>query len=122
MAWDAYAQHSQRKILNNVQKPADKHSGYAELKVAQRVAVGLSSLVTHAQRDVDLQTADTRQAHGAFARVSPWSTLVLMAEADLVVHSLEGLSTLVGYASLLQADVEPLQGLHLTGAAESYKQ
>ena len=114
-------------ILGNYQLSPDAYrergySGYAELKAAERVAVGLSSLVTHAQRDVYLQTADTRQAHGMFARVSPWSTLVLLAEADLVIHSPEGLNTLVGYASLLQADVEPLQGLHLTGAAESDKQ
>jgi len=114
-------------ILGNYQLSPDAYrergySGYAELKAAERMAIGLSSLVTHAQRDVYLQAADTRQAHGVFARVSPWSTLVLMAEADLVVHSLQGLNTLTGYASLLQADVEALQGLHLTGAAESYKQ
>jgi hypothetical protein len=48
--------------------------------------------------------------------------LVLLAEADLVVHGLKGAPTMVGYASLLEADVEPIQGVHVIGAAESAKQ
>jgi len=39
----------------------------------------------------------------------------------LVVSSPTGIDSLVGYASLLQADVEPIQGLHFIGSAESYK-
>ena len=45
-----------------------------------------------------------------------------MAEADLVAQDLSGVGTHVGYASMLQADVEPWQGLHFIGTAESYKQ
>ncbi len=114
-------------ILGNYQISPDAYrergySGYVEIAPAERVAVGLSSLVTHAKTDIYLQTADTRQAHGVFARVAPWPVLVLMAEADLVVQSPRGIPNRVGYASLLQADVEPIQGVHLIGAAESFKQ
>jgi|SRR5664280_485334 len=114
-------------ILGNYQVGPDVYrergySGYIEIVPAQRVAVGVSSLVTHAARDLYLFVANTRQAHGAFARVSPWRPLVLMAEADLVVQAPSGVNTLVGYASMLQADVEPWQGLHFIGTTESFKQ
>jgi len=113
-------------ILGNYQISPDAYrergySGYVEIAPAERVAVGLSSLVTHAKRDLYLQVPNTRQAHGTFLRASPWRPLVLMAEADLVVSSPTGVDSLVGYASLLQADVEPIQGLHLIGSVESYK-
>ena len=105
-------------ILGNYQISPDAYrergySGYVEIAPAERVAVGLSSLVTHANRDLYLQVANTREAHGPFLRVSPWRPLVLMAEADLVINSPSGINSQVGYASLLQADIEPLQGLHL---------
>lgn len=114
-------------ILGNYQLSPDAYrergySGYVEISPASRVAVGLSSLVTHAQKDYVFQTADTRQAHGVFTRLAPWPALVLMAEADLVVHGLNGAPNMVGYASLLEADVEPIQGVHFIGAAESAKQ
>ena len=114
-------------ILGNYQISPDAYrergySGYIEVAPAERVAVGLSSLLTHSKADLYLQVADTRQAHGVFARVSPWPMLVLLAEADLVAHAPRGVPNQVGYASLMQADVEPLQGVHVTGAAESYKQ
>jgi hypothetical protein len=113
-------------ILGNYQISPDAYrergySGYVEIAPAERVAVGVSSLVTHANRDLYLQVANTREAHGPFLRVSPWRPLVLMAEADLVINSLSGINSQVGYASLLQADIEPLQGLHLIASAESYK-
>lgn len=114
-------------ILGNYQISPDTYrergySGYIEMAPAERVAVGLSSLLTHAATDIYLQVADTRQAHGVFARLSPWPALVLLTEADLVAHSPKGVANQVGYASLLQADVEPVQGVHVIGAAESYKQ
>ena len=43
-----------------------------------------------------------------------------MAEADLVVQSPTGVSTMVGHASMLQADLEPVQGLHFIVTGETY--
>jgi hypothetical protein len=113
-------------ILGNYQISPDSYrergySGYVEITPAERVAVGLSSLMTHAATDLYLQVPDTRQAHGVFTRLAPWQELVLLAEADLVVQAPRGIANQVGYASLLQADVEPLQGVHATAAAESLK-
>jgi hypothetical protein len=89
------------------------YSGYAELAIATRGAVGLSSLITHARKDIILDVDNLRQAHGVFARYSPWSPLVVMAEADLSVQSPSDGSNSVGYVGFLQLDFQIVQGLHL---------
>jgi hypothetical protein len=61
---------------------------------------------------------NTRQSHGLFARWAPVRPLALLAEADFVVQS--GASA-TGYATLLQADVEPTQGVHLILTGENKK-
>jgi hypothetical protein len=92
------------------------YSGYAEYAPVLNAAVGVSSLVTHAARDLYLLLPNTRQAHGAFARWAPITPLVLLAEADLTRQS--ALSA-TGYATMLQADVEPVQGVHLIATGEN---
>jgi hypothetical protein len=95
------------------------YSAYLEITPLPNAAFGVSSLVTHAARDIYLKVPDTRQAHGVFARVSPVRPLVLMLEGDAVAQSaLSGW----GYASMLQADVEPIQGLHLILTGENMRQ
>jgi hypothetical protein len=74
-------------------------------------------MVTHAERDAVVQTPLWRQAHGLFARASPAPWLVLLAEADALLASQE-IHNAFGMAGWLQADVEPLQGLHLIGTFE----
>jgi hypothetical protein len=110
-------------ILGNYQIQPDAYrqrgySGYLELLPATRVAVGVSSLVTHANKDLLLHTGDLRQAHGVYTRVAPVRPLVLLAEADVLLHALDGAPNLLGYAGMLQADVEPVQGLHFIATAE----
>lgn len=114
-------------ILGNYQLSPDAYrergySGYVEVTPLGRTALGLSSLVTHSSTDIFYQVADTRQAHGAFVRVSPWPVLALLAESDLVINSPRSLPTETGLANLLMLDAEPIQGVHLLGAVESYKQ
>ncbi len=92
------------------------YAGYAEYAPLLNAAIGVSSLVTHAARDRVWLLPNTRQAHGAFARWAPVTPLVLMAEADLTRHS--ALSA-TGYVTMLQADVEPMQGLHLIASGEN---
>ena len=94
------------------------YSAYAEVAPRSNAAFGVSSLVTHAARDLYLRLPDTRQAHGVFARWSPVQPLVLLAEVDLVAHSA---TSATGYATLLQADVEPVQGVHLTATGEDMR-
>jgi hypothetical protein len=95
------------------------YSAYAEIAPVTNAAFGVSSLVTHAKRDVHIFVPNTRQAHGAFVRFAPARPLALLAEADFVADS--GTSS-TGYATLLQADVEPTQGLHLIATGENMKQ
>jgi hypothetical protein len=52
-----------------------------------RLAVGVSSLVTHAEKDIDLGVPDIRQAHGLYVRASPFRALVLLGEADVVANT-----------------------------------
>jgi hypothetical protein len=92
------------------------YAAYAEVAPLLNTAFGASSLVTHARRDLYLRVPNTRQAHGLFARWAPVRPLALLAEADLVVQS--GASA-TGYATMLQADVEPTQGVHLIFTGEN---
>lgn len=93
------------------------YSGFFEAQIVPRFSLGVSSLVTHANNDVALLKENIRQAHGAFLRASPWEKLAIMGEGNALVNSPAGGDTILGYAGMLQADVEPYQGIHvmLTG-------
>ncbi|MCA9640111.1 MAG: hypothetical protein KC492_05425 [Myxococcales bacterium] len=87
------------------------YSGYFEYKVADTYALGLSSLFTVAKADriTNLREDTKRGAHGVFARLSPAKPLVLLVEGDVLTRTGRDL----GYTGFGQADVEPVQGLHL---------
>ena len=100
-------------IVGNFQiRPDDfRERGYAlslEYLFEPKLGVGLSSLVTRAERDrfVTSDGAFVRQAHGLTARYSPVKPLVLLAEADALLSS----ETDLGYVGLLQVDYELVQG------------
>ena len=99
------------------------YAGYLEVVPLEKLAVGGSSMIVHADTDLRLGTATWRHAHGVFARYSPVTPLVLLLESDLLVQSQPPSApsthrTQLGNASLLQADVEPVQGVHLIVAGE----
>ena len=118
-------------ILGNYQLSPDEfrergYSAYLEWAESADVAVGASSLVTHSHRDVFYAAPLYRHAHGLFGRFVPWKPLTLLAEADFLFNSQDPKQTLAGravnqggYASLLQADLEVIQGLHLIATGES---
>lgn len=93
------------------------YAGFVEVPPLSNAAFGLSSLVTHSKRDLVLNLPDTRQAHGVFARWAPVQPVAVLAEADLVLHS--AVST-TGYVTMLQADVEPVQGVHFIATGENW--
>jgi len=94
------------------------YSAYLEVDPRPWAGVGVSSLVTHADLDPNLHVGNTRQAHGVFARVSPVTPLVLLAEFDALLDAPTGMGSSTRWAGLLQADVEPRQGIHLIAAGE----
>jgi len=109
-------------ILGNYQISPDAYrergySAYIELTPSEHIAFGVSSLVTHANTDLQLQTALWRQAHGAFVRYSPVQWLVLLAEADFLMYS-QPEHNAFGVSVWTQADFEPTQGLHLIATVE----
>jgi hypothetical protein len=111
-------------IAGNFQTAPDAYrergySGFLEAAVTPRAAIGVSSLTTHVKRDPLSQVEQSRMAHGLFARYSPWKPLVLMAEADLLVVLPNGGTGHTGQASMVQADIELVQGLHLQGTGET---
>ena len=65
------------------------YSAYAEyLRRPRTRALGVSSSVTRATRDIVYGITDYRYSNGVFARYSPVQPLVLLAEADSVYQSL----------------------------------
>lgn len=111
-------------ILGNYQLHPDDfrergYSAFAELALTNTLAVGASSLMTRARRDVDYRVTDYRQAHGLFARYSPFPSLVLMGEGDFTYHSLTWNGHRGGFGAYLQADWEPRQGIHFMLTGES---
>ena len=86
------------------------YSGYLELLVGERAAIGVSSLYTYAKRDrVSLATSVGRGAHGVFTRLGVTDEFAVLGEADLLTDSSRAS---LGYVGYLQGDYEFIQGLH----------
>ncbi len=88
------------------------YSAFGEYALGTRYAVGLSSLVTHANIDMVTQKDLLRQAHGVFVRAGPITQLAIMGEFDALLNSGAGASMQTGFTGMLQADYEPIQGVH----------
>ncbi len=95
------------------------YSGYAEYAPTTTLALGVSSSVTRATRDIVYGVTDYRYANGVFARYSPVQPLVFLAEADSVYQSLTWNGHRGGYAAFAQADYEPTQGFHVMVTGET---
>jgi hypothetical protein len=110
------------------------YSGYAELALSNHFTLGVSSLVTHADKalasivtnlapDPFANASDSwRQAHGLFSRWFVGGPVVLLAEANLLVQSASGVPRDWGGNGFLQADIQPFQGLHFMVSGEALRQ
>ena len=109
----------------NFQVPAEYltygYSGYLEYSIDTDLAVGVSSLLLNARREllavddfVEGQRSILRQAHGLTARYVPFKELVLLAEAEVLKRT----GSSLGYVGFATADLEPLRGLHLALTGE----
>lgn len=95
------------------------YSGFLEWNPVPFLGVGLSSLITHADNDITAPGHKVfRHAHGLFARAALGRRVLLQAEADITWVTREHLGGSLGTVALLQADVEPLQGLHVVLSGE----
>jgi hypothetical protein len=76
--------------------------------------------VTYTEKDLNLGVPDVRELHGGFVRASPVKALVILAEGDAMINTTKPSSvSSVGFVSMLQADVEPIQGVHLIATGET---
>ncbi len=92
------------------------YAGYAEYLISPTFGLGVSSMWTKARRDRVLLTSTgyVRNAHGITARAGIARKVAILAEMDLLKSSAHSM----GYTGMLQADYEPIQGLHGIGTFE----
>jgi hypothetical protein len=106
--------------IGNLQLPDSRplergYSGYAEYVLTPRFALGLSSQLLVADRELNVdQGAYFRQGHGLTVRYVPWKPLVVLAEADAIKST--GAS--FGYVGMTTLDLEVLRGVHLAATGE----
>jgi hypothetical protein len=127
-------------VLGNYQINPDAfrqrgYAGFIEAVVAPKMSVGASSLVNFAKQDYLFDAFSganvfntVRQVHGVFARLAPVEPLVLLIEADATITTgnigatTAAATTMPGFAGLIEADIEPIQGLHFIPAVETWIQ
>jgi hypothetical protein len=93
-------------------------SGYVEKSFTPKLALGATSLITHAELELESRTSAFRQAHGLFGRYTPAKPVVVMLEADVLVRSPKRRAIEIGSTGFLQVDVEPVQGIHFAATGE----
>ncbi len=111
-------------ILGNYQISPDiyrerGYSAFAEYALSNTAYLGLSSLITSAGAELQTQAPTVRHAHGLFARIAPNEKLALLAEADFLAWQSPQVLDRIGFAALLQADLNLMQGLHVMATAEA---
>jgi hypothetical protein len=105
-------------------------SGFIEYLPSNKIALGLSGLVTYAdlaRTDLDpsLDAAPIGRWAGAIhARIAPIKELVILTEVDTLVNSQpytdNHANNHFGLAGLVQADLQPIQGIHVLAAGEVF--
>jgi hypothetical protein len=114
-------------IVGNLQLRPDRYrergySAYLEFDASDGLALGASSLITYRNLDPVTLEKTWRHAHGAFGRwATPYEPLVLLTEWDYVFESSQGSYYKRGLVSYLQADWEPIQGMHVLATGEANK-
>jgi len=92
--------------------------GYFEWAFTRELTLGASALATWAEADIDQGVPLLRQSYGAFSRWAPAHWLVLLGEVDAVVDYAAADDWGAGAVGWLQADIEPIQGIHIIPALE----
>ena len=111
-------------IAGNYQSQPDAYrergyTGYLEWSPASDYAVGVSSLVTHAAGTSTCRWRTRGRRTASPARASRPSARPARRNRRRPTVGV-GPRTWTGFAGMLQADVEPWQGLHFMGTGETY--
>jgi hypothetical protein len=114
-------------IVGNLQLRPDRYrergySAYFEAALSEGAAIGASSLVTHRNLDTVTLKETWRQTHGVFVRYrTPYEPLMMLGEYDYVFESGRDEYHQRGHVGYLQADWEPVQGIHVLATGEFAK-
>ncbi len=111
-------------ILGNFQLGPDAYrsrgySAFAEYALSRKAYLGLSSQL--AVTAADFRNANLPmvfQTHGAFGRFAPSDKIAVLAEADFLAWQSPQALDRLGFAALVQADFDLMQGLHLMTTVE----
>lgn len=97
------------------------YSGYVEYSVRQGMQLGLSSMVTYTKLDPStLRHSSFFGAHGPMMRWSPFDSVAVLTELDLLHAAANQTLTQYGMAGITQVDVEIVRGLHTMVTGEIY--
>lgn len=97
------------------------YSLYAEWLPSEKLALGVSSLITHRELDPNLFRKTFRHVHGLSARwATSWEPLVVLAEFDYTLRSPEFDQRREGVVGFVQGDVELTQGVHVIATTEAH--
>lgn len=113
-------------ILGNYQLRPDAYrergySTFVEGNIAERLSLGVSSLVTHRKLDPSSFKETWRQVHGVHARyATPWEPLTVLTEWDYTLTSSRDELWRKGVVGYTQADLEAAQGVHFLITAEAH--
>lgn len=97
------------------------YSGFLAWAPKNKIELGVSSQIRYSALDVDTSAPALRQAHGVFARYSPFEHFALLGEADATMYRPSadiGGTTAFGGVGELEVDYEPVQGVHVKGGGE----
>lgn len=113
-------------VVGNLQLRPDLYReqgfvGYYEHAFTKRAAAGVSALFLRASVDPTLGKEATRHGYGAFLRIAPVKPLVLLVEGDAVLQKAIGDTLGSGFVGFFQADLEPVQGIHVMLTGEALK-
>jgi hypothetical protein len=90
------------------------YSLYGTWAPEKTLELGVSSLVTVSEADVETLAPRMRQAHGVFTRYAPIEPLAILAEASVLMNDDAGTAS-TGFVANAVLDWEPKQGVHLMG-------
>lgn len=93
--------------------------GFFEWAFSPELTLGVSSLVTWANADINAGVPTLRQSHGVFGRWAPAPWVALLGEVDAVIEYAAADNWGAGAVGWLQADFEPIQGIHIIPALEA---